>query len=115
MRRKLTILKNGKLFLVLGSSGSSRIITRVTEILPDAVDYGMNIQLAVDALRFQPQWLPDAGRPEKGISAATVHVLDKMGHTVQTRRVGAMASAWPLLPRPASAWARATSGTKERR
>ena len=53
------VLKDGKLFLVLGSPGGPRIITTVANILMGVVDYGMNIQEAVNAPRFHQQWLPD--------------------------------------------------------
>ena len=79
------VLKNGKLFLVLGSPGGSRIITTVANILMGVVDYGMNIQQAVNAPRFHHQWLPDTTYVEPGISAETLRVLDKMGHTVEVQ------------------------------
>ncbi len=79
------VLKNGKLFLVLGSPGGSRIITTVANILMGVVDYRMNIQQAVNAPRFHHQWLPDTTYVEPGISAESVRVLDKMGHTVEVQ------------------------------
>ena len=45
--------------MVLGSPGSSKIITTVANVLMGVVDYGMNIQEAVNAPRFHHQWLPD--------------------------------------------------------
>ena len=59
------VLKDGKLFLVLGSPGGPRIITTVANILMGVVDYGMNIQEAVNAPRFHHQWLPDVVRVEQ--------------------------------------------------
>ncbi len=46
------VLKAGKPFLVLGSPGGPRIITTVANILMGVVDYGMNLQEAVNASRF---------------------------------------------------------------
>jgi len=66
------VLKDGKLFLVLGSLGGPRIITTVANILMGVVDYGMNIQEAVDAQRFHQQWLPDITYLEQGFSADIV-------------------------------------------
>ena len=51
--------KNGRVFLVLGSPGGSRIITTVLETIMNVVDYGMGPQAAVDAPRFHYQGLPD--------------------------------------------------------
>jgi gamma-glutamyltranspeptidase / glutathione hydrolase len=77
------VLKNEKLFLVLGSPGGPRIITTVANILMGVVDYGMNIQEAVDAPRFHHQWLPDVAYVEQWFSPDTVRVLEKMGHKVE--------------------------------
>jgi len=76
------VLKDGKLFLVLGSPGGARIITTVANILMGVVDYGMNIQEAVNAPRFHNQWLPDAVSVEEWFSPDTVKVLEQMGHKV---------------------------------
>ena len=54
------VLKNGQLWLVLGSPGGPTIITTVANILIDVEDYGLNIQQAVAAPRFHQQWMPDA-------------------------------------------------------
>ena len=40
------VTKDGKLFLVLGSPGGSRIITTVVETIVNVVDYGMDSQAA---------------------------------------------------------------------
>ena len=78
------VLKDGQLFLVLGSPGGARIITTVANILIGVLDFGMNIQEAVDAPRFHHQWLPDTTFVEPGIPAVSVQQLRKMGHNVQT-------------------------------
>jgi gamma-glutamyltranspeptidase/glutathione hydrolase len=79
------VLKDGKLFLVAGSPGGARIITTVANILMGVMDYGLNIQEAVNAPRFHHQWLPDTTLVELGISPDTVRLLGTMGHTVETR------------------------------
>jgi gamma-glutamyltranspeptidase/glutathione hydrolase len=77
------VLKDGKLFLVLGSPGGPRIITTVANILMGVVDYGMNIQEAVNAPRFHNQWLPDVVNVERWFSPDTVKLLQQMGHKVK--------------------------------
>ena len=77
------VLKDGKLFLVLGSPGGPRIITTVVNILMGVVDYGMNIQEAVDAQRFHQQWLPDITYLEEGFSPEIVKALQGMGHHIE--------------------------------
>ncbi len=76
------VLKDGKLFLVLGSPGGPRIITTVANILMGVVDYGMDIQTAVNAPRFHQQWLPDFVRVEQWFSPDTVSALEHMGYKV---------------------------------
>ena len=76
------VLKDGRLSLVLGSPGGPRIITTVANILMSVVDYGMNLQEAVNAPRFHHQWLPDEVYVERGTSPDTVAMLQQMGHHV---------------------------------
>jgi gamma-glutamyltranspeptidase/glutathione hydrolase len=79
------VLKDGKLFLVLGSPGGPRIITTVANVLMGVVDYGMNIQEAVNAPRFHHQWLPDVARVESGFSPDAIKRLEGMGHRIEAR------------------------------
>ena len=76
------VLKDGKLFLVLGSPGSSRIITTVALAIMGVVDYGMNIQEAIDAPRFHQQWMPDVLFVEPWFSPDTIQALEKMGFKI---------------------------------
>ena len=77
------VLKDGKLFLVLGSPGGPTIITTVANVLMGVIDFGLNIQEAVNAERFHEQWLPDLLMMEKyGLSPDTVSILEHMGHKI---------------------------------
>jgi len=51
--------------------------------LMGVVDYGMNIQEAVNAPRFHNQWLPDVVIVERWFSPDTVNALKQMGYNVQ--------------------------------
>ncbi len=77
------VVHGGKPFLVLGSPGSSKIITTVANVLMGVIDYGMNIQEAVNAPRFHHQWMPDVLNVEQWFSPDTVQALQKMGYNVQ--------------------------------
>jgi gamma-glutamyltranspeptidase/glutathione hydrolase len=82
------LLRAGKLFMVVGAPGGSRIITGVTEVVLNVVDFGMNAQEAVDFPRFHHQWKPDKLELEKGISPDTAAILKEMGYDVdQSARV----------------------------
>jgi gamma-glutamyltranspeptidase / glutathione hydrolase len=75
------VTKDGKLFMVLGSPGGPRIITTVANILMGVIDYGLNIQEAVNAPRFHHQWLPDSIAMESvGFSPDTIKLLSSKGH-----------------------------------
>jgi gamma-glutamyltranspeptidase/glutathione hydrolase len=53
------ITKNEKPVLILGSPGGSTIPTVVLQVILNYLDFGMDIQQAVNAPRFHHQWLPD--------------------------------------------------------
>jgi len=76
------ILKDGKLFMTVGAPGGSRIITSVTEVVLNVIDFGMNAQDAVDFPRFHHQWKPDKLYLERAISPDTVAILKAKGHDV---------------------------------
>ncbi len=78
------VAKDGRLLLVLGSPGGPMIITTVANVLINAVDFGENIQRAVNAPRFHHQWMPDEVRAEAWqLSPDTLELLEKMGHKVK--------------------------------
>lgn len=77
------VVHHGKTVMVLGSPGSSKIITTVANVLMGVVDYKLNLQEAVNAPRFHNQWLPDIVNVEKSFFPDTVHLLENMGYKVQ--------------------------------
>lgn len=77
------VVHNGRTVLVLGSPGSSKIITTVANVLMGVIDYGMNLQEAVNAPRFHNQWMPDVINVERWSSPDTLNILRKMGYKVQ--------------------------------
>ena len=80
------VLKDGKLFMVLGSPGGPRIISTVANILMGVIDYGLDIQQAVNAPRFHHQWEPDEIDIERvGISPDTIKLLQSRGHKVKAQ------------------------------
>ena len=81
------VLKDGKPLLALGSPGGPTIINTVLEVMVNVLDFGMNVQDAVDWPRFHHQWMPDTLQIERGYSPDTVAILEKHGYTV--RRVNA--------------------------
>jgi len=81
------VTKDGKTVMVLGTPGGSRIITTVLHTLINVIDYGMNVQEAVDAPRFHQQWQPDATYLEPfAISPDTRRILEAMGQKLEPAR-----------------------------
>ncbi len=92
-----TILaRDGALFMVTGSPGGRTIINTVLHTIVDVVDFGMNVQEAVDAPRFHHQWLPDRVEFERfGLSPDTLALLKSWGYDM--RPIGAQGIAEAIL------------------
>ena len=76
------VFKDGKVELVTGSPGGSRIITTVLQIIVNVIDHGLNVAEAENAPRAHDQLWPDELRIERGISPDTIRLLEAMGHKV---------------------------------
>lgn len=75
------VTKDGKAVMVVGTPGGSRIITATLLTMLNVIDYGMNIQEAVDAPRFHQQWMPETTNLENfAVSPDTQKILESWGH-----------------------------------
>ncbi len=75
------VSRDGKPLMVIGAAGGSRIITAVVHCILNVIDYGMNIQEALDAPRFHQQWLPETTNVDTfALSPDTRKILIAMGH-----------------------------------
>jgi gamma-glutamyltranspeptidase/glutathione hydrolase len=86
------LLRDGKLFMVVGAPGGGRIITSVLQVILNVVDFGMNAQEAVDAPRFHHQWQPDRLTLERGFSPDTIALLKARGHVIDEPSVSSVGS-----------------------
>lgn len=77
------VFRGGRLFLVTGSPGGSRIITTVLQVIVNVLDFRMNLAEAVAAPRVHHQWQPDVLMVEQGVSPDTVGLLKQQGYTVK--------------------------------
>jgi gamma-glutamyltranspeptidase/glutathione hydrolase len=76
-----------RLFMVLGSPGGPTIITSVTEVILNVIDFHMSLADAVAVDRIHEQALPDVVFYERGgLPPATVRKLEAMGYTLDERR-----------------------------
>jgi gamma-glutamyltranspeptidase/glutathione hydrolase len=85
------LVKDGTPFLVIGSPGGRTIVNSVLLCILNLVDFGMNVQEAIDFGRFHHQWLPDEIAYERlGLSPDTLEALRARGHALrETRSQGA--------------------------
>lgn len=75
------VTKDGKTVMVVGTPGGSRIITATLLTILNVIDYGMNLQEAVDAPRFHQQWMPEETNLETfAASPDTRKLLESWGH-----------------------------------
>jgi gamma-glutamyltranspeptidase/glutathione hydrolase len=78
------VMKDGKPMLALGSPGGPTIINTVLEVMVNVLDFGMNVQDAVNWPRFHHQWMPDQLSMERGFSPDTIALLEKRGYQVRS-------------------------------
>jgi len=76
------VMKGGKLVLVTGSPGGSRIITTVTNVIVNLIDYKMPLADAVAAPRIHHQWMPDEVRVEPDVAPDMSWLLERRGNKV---------------------------------
>jgi gamma-glutamyltranspeptidase / glutathione hydrolase len=77
------VTKDGKLVLITGSPGGRTIINTVLSVVLGVTEFGLDVRQAVDAPRFDHEWLPDVVTIERaGASEALLQRLRGMGHTV---------------------------------
>lgn len=75
------LLKDGRPFLLIGSRGGPTIINSVYQAILNVIDYGMDVQEAIDAPRFHHQWMPDLIYTEPFcLNKDTAGLLEARGH-----------------------------------
>ena len=87
------VLRDGRLYAVLGSPGGPRIINTVLLVLLNLFDFNMDVQEAVDRPRFHHQWKPDKLLMEPGFPPDTIALLRARGHNIeQVSSIGEVAA-----------------------
>ena len=93
------VTRDGRLFMVIGGPGGPRIISTTVGTIMNVVDYGMNLQEAVNAPRIHHQWLPDQIFLEPmALSADTRAMLESRGHKLVDGNVWGGVAAIIALP-----------------
>jgi gamma-glutamyltranspeptidase/glutathione hydrolase len=95
------VTQNNKVFLVTGSPGGSTIPTTVLQVITNVVDYGMNIQQAVDTPRIHYQGLPNVvGTEPYALKSVPSQQLWQWGYKIVP--LGTWGAAESLLVNPDS-------------
>jgi gamma-glutamyltranspeptidase/glutathione hydrolase len=92
------VFRDGRVVLVTGTPGGSRIITTVLQVVLNVIDHQMNIAEAVAAPRIHHQWLPDRVFAERGLSPDTVRLLEARGHKIVTTATSGSANSILVTP-----------------
>ncbi len=80
------ILKNDRPYLIIGSPGGPMIITSVLQAVMNVIDFGMDIELAINMPRIHHQWLPQEVYFEPfSLTQDVKEKLLKMGHVFNSR------------------------------
>lgn len=77
------VLKDGKVRIVTGSPGGSRIINTVLHVILNLLTFDMNAVEANHAPRFHHQWLPDKVRIERDFPVETLRVMKELGYAFE--------------------------------
>jgi gamma-glutamyltranspeptidase/glutathione hydrolase len=87
------VMKDGQPFMITGSPGGDDQVMRTIQTLMNVVDFGMNIQQAIEAPRWTTRAFPASPFPhtsypgemsvEARISEATQHALTARGHKLK--------------------------------
>ncbi|HET7269350.1 MAG TPA: gamma-glutamyltransferase [Rhodanobacteraceae bacterium] len=87
------VLKDGKPFMLSGSPGSATIISTTMQSIINVIDFGMNMQQAVNAPHVHQQWYPDVVYVGPGLlTPESKQQLEAMGYTLKERRLGVLES-----------------------
>ena len=92
------VLRDGRVVLVTGTPGGSRIITTVLQAILNVIDHQMNIAEAVAAPRIHHQWSPDRVSAERGLSPDTIRLLEAKGHKVVITATSGSANSILVTP-----------------
>jgi gamma-glutamyltranspeptidase/glutathione hydrolase len=93
------LLSNGRPYVALGSPGGFGIVQYVVQVIVNMIDYGLDVQSAIEAPRFRIEDLKGTVGLEKRISKPVIQALAALGHGVLelpewTDRVGGVEAVY---------------------
>jgi gamma-glutamyltranspeptidase/glutathione hydrolase len=78
--------EDGKVFLVTGTPGGSRIINVILQVLVNTIDYHLNIAEASDRPRLHQGWQKQELAIETGMNPEVIGLLKDMGHVIDMQQ-----------------------------
>lgn len=82
------VLKNDQPVLALGTPDGTRILTCVTNVILNYLEYKMPLYEAVAMTRIHHQWSPDEIRLDKSsLPTDTLRALEKFGHKINHKNI----------------------------
>ena len=92
------VLKDNKVYLVVGTPGGTTIPTSVFQTLVNILEFGLSTEDAVNKPKFHHQWLPDTLKIEKSFPAAVRDSLQTMGYAIDIRSAIGRTEVIKVLP-----------------
>jgi len=83
MSPTIVLDEDGKVLLVTGTPGGSRIINVLLQALVNVIDHGLNIAEATHQPRIHQGWRSQTLYVERGMSLEVVRLLKALGHETQ--------------------------------
>jgi len=86
MTPTIVLDEDGKVLLVTGTPGGSRIINTVLQVVVNVIDYQMNIAEATHRPRIHQGWRAQELGIETGMNPEVVKLLKGMGHKIKPQK-----------------------------
>jgi gamma-glutamyltranspeptidase/glutathione hydrolase len=86
MTPTLVLDEAGKVLLVTGTPGGSRIINVLLQVIVNVIDHQMNIAEATHQPRIHQGWQSQKLAIEKGMNPEVISLLKNMGHTIELQQ-----------------------------
>jgi gamma-glutamyltranspeptidase/glutathione hydrolase len=86
MTPTIVLDEHGKVLLVTGTPGGSRIINVVLQVLVNVIDHDMNIAEATHRPRIHQGWRSQPLAIETGMNPEVIRLLTSMGHQIELQQ-----------------------------
>jgi gamma-glutamyltranspeptidase / glutathione hydrolase len=81
----MIVTRDGQPVLCVGGAGGPTIVSATVQTIVNVIDFGLDVQAAVDQPRIHAQWLPDKLAVEPEVPRDVIEALSRRGHHVSTQ------------------------------